>query len=342
VKIAVLGAGSWGTTVASLLAERAQTTLWAREPEVSEAITAVHENPVFLPGVRLSASLSSHSSLPAVLAEAEAVIMAVPSRFFRGVLEEAAVSIPPDAPVLSLTKGIEGGSLLRMTEVALQVLSGHQPDLIGVLSGPNIAREIAAGQPAATVVAFPDPDPAKWFQDLLMTDRFRVYTHTDTIGCELGGALKNVIALAAGMAVGLGYGANSQAALMTRGLAELTRLGVVLGAEPLTLLGLAGVGDLFATCTGAGSRNRTVGVELGKGRSLVDILAGMQMVAEGIETARPALDLAARNGVEAPIVQEVTAVLQGTRRPVEALTVLMRRGAKSELYGIASPTGATT
>jgi glycerol-3-phosphate dehydrogenase (NAD(P)+) len=236
---------------------------------------------------------------------------------------------------LSLTKGIEGGSLLRMSEVAGQVLGGHRPDLIGVLSGPNIAREIVAGQPAATVVAFADPDTARWFQDLLMTDRFRVYTHDDTIGCEIGGAIKNVIALAAGMAVGLGYGANSQAALMTRGLAELTRLGVALGAAPLTLLGLAGVGDLFATCTGAGSRNRTVGVELGKGRGLADILEGMHMVAEGVQTARPALDLAARSGIDAPIVHEVVAVLEGMRTPAEAVDVLMHRAAKTELYGIA-------
>jgi glycerol-3-phosphate dehydrogenase (NAD(P)+) len=224
-----------------------------------------------------------------------------------------------------------------MTEVASQVLRGHAPQLIGVLSGPNIAREIGAGQPAATVVAFQDPDTARWFQELLMTDRFRVYTHTDTVGCEVGGAIKNVIALAAGMAVGLGYGANSQAALMTRGLAELTRLGVALGAAPLTLLGLAGVGDLFATCTGPGSRNRTVGVELAKGRDLSDILAGMRMVAEGVETARPALDLATRNGIEAPIVHEVVAVLEGTRTPEAAVGVLMRRAARTELYGIAPP-----
>jgi glycerol-3-phosphate dehydrogenase (NAD(P)+) len=320
--------------VASLLADRVETSLWAREPEVVEAITVGHENPVFLPKVQLSELLTCSSSLDVVLAGSDAVVMAVPSRFFRSVLEEAAVGVPSDAPFLSLTKGIEGVSLLRMTEVARQVLSDHRFDLIGVLSGPNIAREIAGGQPAATVVAFPELDIAKWFQDLLMTDRFRVYTHTDTIGCELGGAIKNVIALAAGMAVGLGYGANSQAALMTRGLAELTRLGVALGAAPLTLLGLAGVGDLFATCTGAGSRNRTVGVELGTGRALTDILAGMRMVAEGVETARPALDLATRNGIEAPIVHEVVAVLEGARTPQEAVEMLMRRAAKTELYGI--------
>jgi glycerol-3-phosphate dehydrogenase (NAD(P)+) len=336
MKVAVIGGGSWGTTVASLLAERVQTSLWAREREVSRAVTEAHKNPVFLPGVRLSESLTSSSSLDAVLDGAGAVVMAVPSRFFRVVLEEAAPAVPFDAPFLSLTKGIEAGSLLRMTEVARQVLSGHHPDLIGVLSGPNIAREVAAGQPAATVVAFPDPGIAKWCQDLLMTDKFRVYTHTDTVGCELGGAVKNVIALAVGMAVGLGYGANSQAALMTRGLAELTRLGVALGAAPLTLLGLAGVGDLFATCTGAGSRNRTVGVELGKGRALPDVLAGTKMVAEGVETARPALDLAARSEIDTPIVLEVVAVLEGTRTPLEAVDMLMRRPAQTELHGISA------
>jgi glycerol-3-phosphate dehydrogenase (NAD(P)+) len=337
MKIAVIGGGSWGTTVASLLAERVQTSLWAREPEVSQAITGAHENPLFLPGVRLSESLTSSSSLQGVLADAGAIVMAVPSRFFRTVLKEAATAVPSDAPFLSLTKGIEGGSLLRMTEVACQVLRSHPPALIGVLSGPNIAREIASGQPAATVIAFPDLGMATWYQDLLITDRFRVYTHTDTIGCELGGAVKNVIALAVGMAVGLGYGANSQAALMTRGLAELTRLGLALGAAPLTLLGLAGVGDLFATCTGAGSRNRTVGFELGKGRSLPDVLGSMRMVAEGVETAHPALDLAVRSGIEAPIVNEVVAVLEGSRTPAEAVDVLMRRAATTELYGITPP-----
>jgi len=334
MKIAVVGGGSWGTTVASLVADRAETWLWAREPEVCEAITARHENPLFLPGVRLSVGLTGSPSLGKVLADATAVIMAVPSRFFRSVLQEAAVSIPPDTPLLSLTKGIEGGSLLRMTEVASQVLTGHEVRLIGALSGPNIAREIVDGEPAATVVAFPDLDQARWFQDLLMRDRFRVYTHTDTIGCEIGGAIKNVIALAAGMTVGLGYGANTQAALMTRGLAELTRLGVALGAAPLTLLGLAGAGDLIATCTGGRSRNRTVGVQLGQGRDLSDILAGMPMVAEGVETARPALALATRNGIEVPIVNEVVAVLESTRTPAEAVDVLMRRAARTELYGM--------
>jgi glycerol-3-phosphate dehydrogenase (NAD(P)+) len=321
--------------VAALLAGRAETHLWAREPEVADAVTTRHENPVFLPGVRLCESLICSTSLNAVLAGAGAIVMAVPSRFYRQVLEQAAQHARPDIPLLSLTKGIESQSLLRMTEVARRVLGGHEPHLIGVLSGPNIAREIAAGQPAATVVAFPDLGPAEWFQRLLMTDRFRVYTHTDIIGCEIGGAVKNVIALAAGMAVGLGYGANSQAALMTRGLAELTRLGVALGAAPLTLLGLAGVGDLFATCTGAASRNRSVGVELGDGKPLREILTGMDMVAEGVETARPALELARRCGVDVPIVHEVVAVLEGVQTPAAAVDVLMRRAAQTELYGIA-------
>jgi glycerol-3-phosphate dehydrogenase (NAD(P)+) len=334
MKIAMVGGGSWGTTMASLVADRAETWLWAREPEVSEAITARHENPVFLPGVRLSDGLTGSTSLRKVLQGATAMIMAVPSRFFRGVLQEASESIASDTPLLSLTKGIEGGSLLRMTEVASQVLTGHNHRLIGALSGPNIAREIVEREPAATVVAFPDPDLAKWFQHLLMRDRFRVYTHIDTIGCEIGGAIKNVIALAAGMTVGLGYGANTQAALMTRGLAELTRLGVALGAAPLTLLGLAGAGDLIATCMSADSRNRTVGVQLGKGRDLPDILAGMPMVAEGVETARPALDLATRSGIEVPIINEVVAVLEATRTPAEAVDVLMRRAARTELYGL--------
>lgn len=293
-----------------------------------------HENQLFLPGYLLTPSLVASSSLADVIDGAGVVVVAVPSRFFRAVLQTARPLIRVGVPVLSLTKGIEEGSLLRMTEVAAEVLDDHDPRSIGVLTGPNIAREIMAGEPAATVVAFPDPEVAKWLQQLLITDTFRVYTNTDVIGCELAGSVKNVIALAAGMAAGLGYGANSQGALMTRGLAELTRLGVALGGAPLTFLGLAGVGDLFATCMSPHSRNHRVGVELGKGRRLPDILAPMRMVAEGVETARPTQALAVRAGVDVPIVEQVVAVIDGNHPPADAVAALMRRAAQDELYGI--------
>ena len=333
VKVAVVGAGSWGTTVASLIAGRADTALWARETEVVESITVIHENQLFLPGFSLTPSLRAASSLPEVIDGAGLVILAVPAQFFRSVLETAKPLIPSGVPVLSLTKGVERGTLLRMTQVAVEVLTGHDTRLIGVLTGPNIAREIMAGDPAATVVAFPDFEMAKWVQALVMTERFRVYTNTDVVGCELGGSVKNVIALAAGLAAGLGYGANSQGALITRGLAELTRLGVALGGVPLTFLGLAGVGDLFATCMSPHSRNHSVGVELGKGRRLCDVLASMHMVAEGVETAHATLALAARVGVEVPIAEQVVAVLDGLHPPADAVAALMGRAAQDELDG---------
>jgi glycerol-3-phosphate dehydrogenase (NAD(P)+) len=339
VKVSVIGAGSWGTTLASQLATRATTVLWARETEVVESITVRHENPWFLPGFRLTPDLRATSSMEEALAGADVVMMAVPSKFFRVVLAAAGPMIPAGVPILSLAKGIEETTLLRMTEVAVEVLPDHDPGCIGVLSGPNIAREVIAGEPAATVVAFPDQDVARRLQQLFLTDRFRVYTNTDVVGCELAGAVKNVIAVAVGMAVGLGYGANSQGALMTRGLAELTRLGVALGGAPLTFLGLAGVGDLFATCSSPRSRNNHVGTELGRGRPLAHILAGMRMVAEGVETARPTVALAARMGVEVPIAEQVVAVLEGAHAPADAVALLMGRAVHDELHDLTWPGG---
>jgi glycerol-3-phosphate dehydrogenase (NAD(P)+) len=301
---------------------------------VVEGINRRHRNPLFLAGHTLPPAVAANASLAETVAAADVVMVAVPSRFCRSVLHEAAAAIPPGAAVVSLTKGLESDTLLRMTQVAASELERHPRELIGVMSGPNIAREVMAGEPAATVVAFPDVAQASGVQDLLMDEDFRVYTNTDVVGCEIGGSVKNVIALAAGMAVGLGYGANSQAALVTRGLAELTRLGVALGGQPLTFLGLAGIGDLFVTCTSTDSRNRSVGVELGQGRALGDILAGMSMVAEGVETAGSVVDLAAVAGVEMPVSEQVLAVLRGDRRPGEAVNLLMHRPGKSELDGL--------
>jgi glycerol-3-phosphate dehydrogenase (NAD(P)+) len=333
-RVAVVGAGSWGTAFASLIATNADVVLWAREPEVAAAVNVTHQNPLFLEGVPLAAALTATASMDDALADADAVVLAVPSAFYRSILERARQHIRVDQPVVSLTKGIEGETLLRMSQVAGQVLADHDARLFGVLTGPNLAKEIALGQPAASVLAMEEADVAARLQRLFITRSFRVYTNPDIVGCELGGSVKNVIALAAGMSVGLGFGENAKAALVTRGLAELTRLGVALGAQPLTFLGLAGIGDLVATCSSPSSRNRHVGEQLARGRALAGLLSEMRMVAEGVETARPVVKLARRAGVEMPISEQVAAVLAGDRTPGDALTVLMEREATPELHGI--------
>jgi glycerol-3-phosphate dehydrogenase (NAD(P)+) len=262
------------------------------------------------------------------------VALAVPSHGFRSVLEAAAPNVAPSAVVLSLAKGLEQGSLKRMTEVAAEVLDGHRGGRIGVLTGPNIAGEVAAGLPTASVVAMADAEAAAAVQRLFMTDSFRVYTNPDVVGCEIAGVVKNVVALAAGIAQGLGVGDNARAALITRGLAELTRFGLALGGNPLSFLGLAGIGDIVVTCTSPRSRNRSVGEALGRGRSLDDVLGGMTMVAEGVRSTAAVLARAAAAGVEMPIAEQVQAVLDGTRTPEAAVSSLMLREAKSELDGI--------
>ncbi len=330
--VVVIGAGAWGTTLASLAAHAGdgdRTVLWAREPTVVEAVNASHTNPEFLPDVELSHRLTATSSVAAAVEGADAVIMAVPSQFFRSVFREAAPFLPSRAPVLSVVKGIERGSLLRMTEIVGQE-SSHDPSLVGVLCGPNVAREVADGQPAATVIALGDGVWAARLQQRFMSPTFRVYTNTDVVGCEVSGAVKNVIAIAAGVADGLGFGANTKAALLTRGLAELARLGTALGGQPLTFLGLAGNGDLIATCSSPRSRNHRVGVELGKGRSIEEIVNDLHVVAEGVETAPGVLALAERAGVEMPIAAQVNEMLRGERRPEEALHLLMEREARPE------------
>jgi glycerol-3-phosphate dehydrogenase (NAD(P)+) len=333
VKVTVLGAGSWGTTLASLVSARNETVLWAREPEVADTISHRHENPEFLPGFALSSELRATSDLEAALQNAEVILVAVPSQYFRSVIEAARPFVPDDVDLVTVTKGIETGTCRRMTEVLDDVL-GHDPDRICVLSGPNIAREVMAGEPSATVIASRDIARAERLQYLLMTDSLRVYTNPDVVGCEVGGAVKNVLAIAAGIGDGLGYGWNTKAALITRGLAELTRLGVALGGEPLTFLGLAGNGDLIATCSSSHSRNRHVGEELGKGRSLREILEPMRMVAEGVGTTSGVLGLARRLGVEMPISEKVGAVLAGELSPVDVVHLLMQRDAKPELHGL--------
>jgi glycerol-3-phosphate dehydrogenase (NAD(P)+) len=336
VRVTVVGAGSWGTALARLAAERAEVRLWAREPEVVEAVRESRENVMYLPGHRLPPGLTCTGDLAEALEGAEAVVMAVPSHGFRAVLQAAAPHLPPAAPLVSVTKGIEQGTLKRMTEIVFEE-TGADPGRVGVLTGPNLAREIAAGQPAATVVAMGDPAHALAIQELFMGPTLRVYTNPDVVGCEAAGALKNVMAIAAGMAHGLGYGDNSTAALVTRALAELTRLGVAMGGRPLTFSGLAGMGDLVATCISLQSRNRQVGVALGQGRALEEIVAEMHMVAEGVKTTEAVLALAARHGVEMPIAAVVGGVLYQGRNPADMVAGLMGRSAKAELHGIDGP-----
>jgi len=329
MRIAVIGAGSWGTTVATLAARRHPTALWARRPELAEAIRA-GENPDYLPGYRLPYGLDATSDILAAVDGAEVVMMAVPSHGYRAVIEQIAGVVEPELPVVSLTKGIEQGTLQRMTEVTLDVLDDHDPRRVGVLTGPNLAKEIMDGHPTATVIAMRDMETAAVLQRVFMGPTFRVYTNPDVVGCETAGAVKNVMAIAAGMSSGLGFGDNSLATLITRALAELTRLGVAMGGEPRTFAGLAGMGDLIATCVSDKSRNHRVGVELGHGRSLDEIVAETQMVAEGVKTTRAVLELADRYDVEMPIATEVAHVLYDGERPKAAVLNLMTREAKPE------------
>lgn len=329
-KVAVIGAGSWGTTVASLTVANAPTVLWARDPDLAAAVCIEHVNHRYLADRLLPVELVATHRLADAVAGATLVVMAVPSHGFRAVATQLASLLVPGTPVLSLTKGLERGSQLRMTEVLADVLP-ECPS--GVLTGPNLASEVAAGQPTAAVVALADEAMACRVQQLLMSPTFRVYTSHDVAGCEIAGALKNVLAVAAGISDGLGFGDNTRAALITRGLAEMGRLGVRLGGDRMTFAGLAGVGDLVATCTSPRSRNRMVGLALGQGRTLDDILAEMTMVAEGVKTARPMVELAASYDVEVPIAAQVADLLEGARGPAEAIAALMDRPVSSEFPG---------
>ena len=316
-----------------MAAMRTDTVLWARRPELAAQIQETRTNPDYLPGVGLPEGLSVTSDLAGAVSDVAMVIMAVPSHGFRDVLADGAAEVPSGIPIVSLTKGIETGSLKRMTEVVLDIID-TDPAAVGVLTGPNLAREVAAGQPTAAVVGMADEAVGARLQSLLMGPTFRVYTNPDVVGCEAAGALKNVMAIAAGMAHGLGYGDNSKAALVTRALAELTRLGIALGGRPLTFAGLAGMGDLVATCFSEQSRNRTVGVELGRGRPLDEIVDEMRMVAEGVRTTEAVLALAERHGIDMPIARAVGAVLYEGAQPSDMVRALMTREAKSEMHGM--------
>lgn len=332
--IGVLGAGNWGTALAHLLAKKGhRVTIWSFEPDVAEAINRERENPRYLRGVALHEGVRATADVEGAVRDADVVVSVTPAQHVRRVLTAAAPALRPDTLVVSASKGIETATLQTMAEVLEEVLPPGAGTHASFLSGPSFALEVAREQPTAVALASHHHESAIRAQQLFQAPYFRVYTNADVIGVELGGALKNVIAIAAGMATGLGLGHNALAALITRGLAEIARLGVALGANPLTFSGLAGMGDLILTCTGELSRNRSVGVSLGQGQTIDEILGGMYMVAEGVETTRAAQALAARTGIEMPIVRQVHTVLfeGGTAR--EAVETLMLRQPKPEQWG---------
>ncbi|MDJ0787525.1 MAG: NAD(P)H-dependent glycerol-3-phosphate dehydrogenase [Myxococcota bacterium] len=327
LRVSVLGAGSFGTTIAHLAATNAPTQLWCRRSETADEINREHRNTTYLPDYELHPELRATDSIAQAVSEADLVVMGVPSKGMREVLAEVKKEIRPWVPIVSLAKGLEEGSHLRMTEVIKEELPEHRA---GALTGPNLAKEILAGFAAASVIAFEDEEIARQVQSVFHNGVFRVYTNRDVIGAELGGALKNVIAIATGMGDGLGVGDNTRSAVITRGLSELTRLGVAMGGQPSTFAGLAGMGDLIATCTSRQSRNRHVGEELGKGKTLEEIIAAMNQVAEGVKTTRVVMELAAKYGVELPISAEVHGVLYDGRTAQDAYRGLTRRGAGAE------------
>jgi len=330
-KVGVVGAGSWGTTVAALCTSNAEVVLWARRSEVAEEVCHDHRNSAYLPGFDLPAALRATTDIADVVGGADVVVVGVPSHGFRAAVADAAPHISEGTPVVSLSKGVEQGTLRRMTEVISEELPGCPA---GVLTGPNLAKEVMAGQPAASVVSFSDEAIADRLMDVFGTPLFRVYTNPDVVGCEVAGALKNVVAIAVGMADGMGFGDNAKATLITRGLTELSRLGVALGGRPLTFSGLAGMGDLVATCSSPQSRNRTVGVALGRGRTLSDITAEMDMVAEGVKTSRAVVDIARSIGMELPIAFAVASVLYDGWTVEQALASLLARSTGHELEGL--------
>ena len=329
-RAAVLGTGSWGTAFGKVLADAGtDVVLWARREELARAVREQHENPDYLPGIGLPHNLSATSDAQEAVSGADFVVLAVPSQSLRENLASVASALGRTTVLVSLMKGVELGTTKRMSEVVCEVADVPATQ-VAVVTGPNLAKEIAAGQPAATVVACTDGDAAERLQTACMTGYFRPYTNPDVVGCELGGAVKNVIALATGMAEGMGFGDNTKASLITRGLAETARLGAALGADPLTFSGLAGLGDLVATCTSPLSRNRTFGERLGRGETLEDILARKQQTAEGVKSCRSILDLARKHDVDMPITEHVVAVVHEGMTPVDMVKGLMRRGAKSE------------
>lgn len=327
--VAVLGAGSWGTTVAHLAAHNVPTVVWARDAAVADEINDDHVNSRYLAGYQLHPDLTATSDLAEAVRGADVLVMGVPSHGFRATLEEVKPHLRAWVPVVSLSKGLEQGSRLRMTQLIDEVLPGHP---YGVLTGPNLAKEILAGDAAAAVIAMSDPGISEELQRVFSSNLFRVYVNDDVVGSELAGALKNVMALAAGMADGLGTGDNTRAAVITRGLAELTRLGVAMGGRAETFAGLAGMGDLVATCISPQSRNRHVGEQLGKGRSLDEIIEEMHMVAEGVKATKVVMELAREHDVYMPIAEQMDLVCNQGASPIEAYRGLLKHQVKHELH----------
>jgi len=334
-EIAIIGAGAWGTGIAIVLGRKGmhRVRLWAHEADVCESITRNRVNEQFLPGRRIPDSVTASNDLAATLQGAQIVVSVMPSQHCRALFDRMRPLIPPQSMIVSATKGLEENSLRRMTEIIVHVLKrdNDPTPAVGALSGPSFAQEVARGDPTAIAIASRDAALLRTVQQEFSDSSFRVYTNSDVIGVELGGALKNIVAIAAGICDGLGFGHNSVAALITRGLAEMTRLAVACGGRAETMAGLAGLGDLVLTCTGGLSRNRSVGVELGRGRKLPEIIAGMHgMVAEGVFTTTAAVGLAHARGVEMPITEQIDAILHKGKSPREAIQQLMSRTSKSE------------
>ena len=327
LKVGLLGGGSWGTTVASLTAKNTDTIIWARNPQTVEEINTQHTNEKYLPDAKLTPSLKASNSIAETVKEADVVVMGVPAQSFRTVLEEAKPHIRPWVPIINLAKGLELSTKMRMTEIIEEIMPGHPA---GVLTGPNLAKEIHFGNAAAAVIAMVDDTIATKLQSIFSSGLFRVYTNTDVIGCELGGALKNIIAIASGMGDGANAGDNTRAAIITRGLAELTRLGIAMGGKKSTFAGLAGMGDLVATCSSAKSRNHHVGFQLGRGKSLEQIISEMNEVAEGVKTAKVVMELAKEYDIDMPISKEIYKVLYEGNTVNDAFRGLIKHEVGSE------------
>ena len=335
-KVAFIGAGSWGTATASLVArkEKYETVLWARRAELAETINLYHENPEYLPELQLPPSLHATNDLEEAVHEAQVIVMGVPSHGFRAVLKDVAAIVKSAPTFVSLTKGLEVDTQKRMSEVLAEEIDDIRDDCISVLTGPNLAKEVVKGYPAASTIACRDETSAERLQEIFQAPTFRCYRNLDVVGCELGGAFKNVIAIAAGMADGLGLGDNTKATVMTRGLAELARFSVKFGAQPLTFLGLAGVGDLIATCASPQSRNHSVGIELGKGRKIDEIIASMNMVAEGVKSCKPIYELGQAKDVWMPITENVVRICHEGASVEELVEDLLSREIRSEFEGV--------
>ena len=336
MKLAIIGAGSWGTAVASLIARKGteDVVLWARRAELAETINLYHENPQYLPDLELPESLNATNDLGEALEGAEIVIMGVPSHGFRDVLKDVAKIAGPEPVYVSLTKGLEIDTRKRMSEVLAEEVEGLADGHIAVLTGPNLAKEVVRGAPAASTIACSDEAIAMKLQEAISAPTFRCYVNSDVVGCELGGAFKNVIAIAAGIADGLGFGDNTKATVMTRGLAEMARFSVSFGAEPLTFLGLAGVGDLMATCASPQSRNHSVGIELGKGHKIDEVIGKMNMVAEGVKSCKPIYELGQDKGVWMPITENVVNICHHGLSAQDVVTDLLSREIRAEFHGL--------